>query len=79
MLNFRTENEITGEALIALLHDDLKDVGILSVGHRLTVLKAVYELKIKQDVPIDSDHYVPQSRCNSPLPHWITRALQPDL
>ena len=60
MLNFRTENEITGEALIALLHDDLKDVGILSVGHRLTVLKAVYELKIKQDVPIDSDHYVPQ-------------------
>ena len=53
------ENEIVGEALIALKHDELKEMGIVSVGHRLTILKGVYDVKIKQDIPIDSDHYIP--------------------
>ncbi|EPE07319.1 protein kinase regulator ste50 [Ophiostoma piceae UAMH 11346] len=53
------ENEIVGEALIALLHDDLKQMGITSVGHRLTILKSVYEVKKAQEVPIESDHYLP--------------------
>jgi hypothetical protein len=48
-----------GEALVALQHEDLKEMGIPSVGHRLTILKSVYNIKIKQDIPIDSDHYVP--------------------
>ena len=34
-------------------------MGISSVGHRLTILKHVYELKVKQNVPIDSEHYIP--------------------
>ncbi|EAS28206.3 protein kinase regulator Ste50 [Coccidioides immitis RS] len=55
------ENEIVGEALIALRHDELKELGISSVGHRLTLLKSVYEIKVKQGVPFDSDHYVPLS------------------
>lgn len=55
------ENEIVGEALVALLHDDLKSMGITSVGHRLTVLKSVYDVKKAQDVPIENDHYVPLS------------------
>ncbi|SPO03056.1 related to MAP kinase pathway-interacting Ubc2 [Cephalotrichum gorgonifer] len=55
------ENEIVGEALIALLHDDLKSMGINSVGHRLTILKSVYDVKKAQDVEIESDHYVPLS------------------
>ena len=54
-----TENEIVGEALIALKHDELKEMGIASVGHRLTILKNVYETKVKQDVPVDPDHYIP--------------------
>ena len=53
------ENEIVGEALVALLHDDLKQMGITSVGHRLTILKSVYDVKKAQDVRIESDHYVP--------------------
>lgn len=53
------ENEIVGEALIALRHDELKEMGITSVGHRLTILKSVYETKVKQDVPLDADHYIP--------------------
>ncbi|KAL1965703.1 hypothetical protein VTN77DRAFT_5203 [Rasamsonia byssochlamydoides] len=55
------ENEIVGEALVALKHDELKEMGITSVGHRLTILKSVYETKVKQDVPIDPDHYIPLS------------------
>ncbi|KAI0019035.1 hypothetical protein F4780DRAFT_771475 [Xylariomycetidae sp. FL0641] len=55
------ENEIVGEALIALLHDDLKSMGVTSVGHRLTILKSVYDVKKAQDIPIESDHYVPLS------------------
>lgn len=58
------ENEIVGEALVALLHDDLKAMGVTSVGHRLTILKSVYDVKKAQDVPIESDHYVPL--CMSP-------------
>ncbi|KAI9794100.1 MAG: hypothetical protein M1833_000465 [Piccolia ochrophora] len=55
------ENEITGEALIALKHDELKEMGMVSAGHRLTLLKGVYGIKIRQDVPVDSEHYVPLS------------------
>lgn len=53
------ENEIVGEALIALKHEELKEMGIASVGHRLTILKSVYETKVKQDIPLDPDHYIP--------------------
>ncbi|KAI1344326.1 hypothetical protein F5Y15DRAFT_109489 [Xylariaceae sp. FL0016] len=55
------ENEIVGEALVALLHDDLRSMGVASVGHRLTILKSVYDVKKAQDIPIESDHYVPLS------------------
>ncbi|KAI9793111.1 MAG: Adaptor for signal transduction [Peltula sp. TS41687] len=55
------ENEIVGEALVALKHDELKEMGMASVGHRLTLLKSVYDIKIKQDIPIESEHYVPLS------------------
>ncbi|KAK3374998.1 protein kinase regulator Ste50 [Podospora didyma] len=53
------ENGIVGEVLVALQHDDLKQMGITSVGHRLTILKSVYDVKKAQDVPIESDHYMP--------------------
>ncbi|KAH8801653.1 BcSTE50, mitogen-activated protein kinase [Xylogone sp. PMI_703] len=55
------ENEIVGAALIGLQHEDLKQMGVTSVGHRLTILKSVYDIKVKQDIPIESDDYVPLS------------------
>ncbi|KAL5336357.1 hypothetical protein BJX70DRAFT_400646 [Aspergillus crustosus] len=55
------DNGIVGEAFIALRHDELKEMGIASVGHRLTILKSVYETKVKQDIPLDADHYIPLS------------------
>ena len=37
----------------------LRDIGIHSVGQRLAVLKAVYALKLAQNVPVEEGHYVP--------------------
>jgi hypothetical protein len=45
--------------LAALQHSELKELGVNSVGHRLTILKAVYEIKIRQNVPMEPDDYVP--------------------
>ncbi len=36
-------------------------MGINSVGHRLTILKSVYDVKKAQDVPVEPDHYMPLS------------------
>lgn len=52
---------INGDALVALNHDDLRELGISSVGHRLTILKAVYEQKIRYGVKIEEGDYVPLS------------------
>ena len=57
--DLKIDNEIVGEALVALQHEDLKQMGVTSVGHRLTILKSVYDIKVKQDIAIESDHYVP--------------------
>lgn len=59
MLTAGPEEAINGEALVEMQHQDLKDMGMNSVGHRLTLLKAVYDIKVKQNVPLDPDHYVP--------------------
>jgi protein STE50 len=53
------EHRISGDILQALDSESLKEIGISSVGQRLTVLKAVYTLKIRDGVPIEPDHYVP--------------------
>ena len=45
--------------MVALKHDELKEMGIVSVGHRLTILKGVYDIKVKHEVPVDVDDYVP--------------------
>jgi len=50
---------ITGDSLIYMRHEELKEMGITSLGHRLTLLKAVYEIKIKQNIQIEEDSYVP--------------------
>jgi len=53
------ENEIVGEALVALRQDELKEMGITSMGHRLTILKGIYDMKVQQDIVVESDHYIP--------------------
>ena len=44
------DHGIFGEALIALRHEELKKMAFISVGHRLTILKGVYDVKVTQDI-----------------------------
>lgn len=53
------ENDIDGEALVHLGHDELKELGVASVGHRLSILKNVYNVKMAHDIPMDPDDYIP--------------------
>jgi hypothetical protein len=64
-----TDEAITGDALVALVHSDLKEMGINSIGHRLIILKGIYEVKVKQNVPIEADHYLPLSKLPTLLLH----------
>ncbi|KAI7418227.1 hypothetical protein KC336_g9736, partial [Hortaea werneckii] len=52
---------IVGDALVALTHDELRELGVASVGHRLTILKAVYEHKVRSGIKIEEGDYVPLS------------------
>jgi len=56
------EHRILGDALCLLDSEGLKAVGVSTIGQRLSILKAVYNLKLAHNVPIDADHYVPQCR-----------------
>ncbi|KAH9924732.1 uncharacterized protein B0H18DRAFT_934089 [Fomitopsis serialis] len=55
------EHRISGEVLCLLDADALKEVGITTIGQRLAILKGVYNIKLAQGIPIESDHYVPPS------------------
>ncbi|KAI0704325.1 hypothetical protein BC835DRAFT_1262074 [Cytidiella melzeri] len=55
------EHRVTGDVLCLMDADTLKEVGIATIGQRLAILKAVYQLKLAQQIPIDADHYVPPS------------------
>jgi len=53
------EHKISGDVLCMLDSEGLKDVGVTTIGQRLSILKAVYQVKLAHKVPIDVDHYVP--------------------
>ena len=55
------EEEIVGEALVALQSEDLRIMGVMDVGHRLTILTSVYDIKIKQEIPIERWDWIPLS------------------
>jgi protein STE50 len=57
-LAFR-ENNIAGEVLVYLGHSELSEIGVQSVGHRLKILKAIYQLIVNQKLELDSEYYIP--------------------
>ncbi|KAJ7035617.1 hypothetical protein C8F04DRAFT_1097874 [Mycena alexandri] len=61
------EHGITGEVLCLLNADSLKSVGVSTIGQRLAILKAVYQVKLAHNVPIDPDAYVPPSEASERL------------
>lgn len=62
-----TEHKIQGDSLCELDSDGLKILGISSVGHRLSILKSIYQVKTMHSVPIEEQHYVP--------PCWSFRSM----
>lgn len=54
-----TEHHITGDILVQLDADTLKEIGIATIGQRLIILKAVYQVKVAQGVEVEPGHYVP--------------------
>ncbi|KAI4729650.1 hypothetical protein E4T49_02391 [Aureobasidium sp. EXF-10728] len=67
------DEAITGLALVEMQHHDFKEMGIMSVGHRLSLLRGVYDIKIKQNIPLDPDHYVPLSAGDNALDMTATQ------
>lgn len=57
--------------------DGLKALGITSVGQRLTLLKAVYHLKLAHGIHLGEDDYVPP--CKFPIfPCCFVTAMSSD-
>ncbi|OCH87509.1 hypothetical protein OBBRIDRAFT_759549 [Obba rivulosa] len=63
------EHNISGDVLCLLDADGLKEIGISTIGQRLAILKGVYNIKLAQHVPIESDHYVPPSEAEERQEH----------
>lgn len=61
------EHAISGEVLAMLESDDLKDIGVSSLGMRLGILKAVEALKLEQGLTSAPDDAYDLS-CQSTLP-----------
>lgn len=57
-------HRVSGDVLSLMDAESLKEIGIETIGQRLAILKAVYQLKLAQQIPIDSDDYVPPCMCS---------------
>ncbi|WFC99059.1 hypothetical protein MYAM1_001795 [Malassezia yamatoensis] len=55
------ENDIDGEALVLLDDSSLRELGVASVGHRMTLLGDIFQLKQQHDIQIEPGDWVPQS------------------
>ncbi|KAF5362423.1 hypothetical protein D9756_002432 [Leucocoprinus leucothites] len=55
------DNDVDGQAFVLLNPEALKELGVSTIGQRLAILKAIYQLKIANNIPIDEDHYIPPS------------------
>lgn len=59
--NFK-ESNITGNVLISLNQAHLQEIGVASVGHRLRILKSVYNITEAQEIDAGPDRYIPPSK-----------------
>ncbi|KAI8047402.1 uncharacterized protein B0P05DRAFT_566119 [Gilbertella persicaria] len=55
------EQGITGDVLVNLDHESLRDLSIVTVGQRMDLLKNIYQLKILYRVPVNEWDYIPPS------------------
>ncbi|KAL0082175.1 hypothetical protein J3Q64DRAFT_1633900 [Phycomyces blakesleeanus] len=55
------EQGITGDVLVNLDHESLKDLSVHSLGQRIDMLKNIYHLKSHYRIPVNEWDYVPPS------------------
>lgn len=55
------DNDVTGDVLVHLDHEALKDLSVESLGHRIGILKATYNLKVEHGLPIEEDDFKPSN------------------
>ncbi|KAL4402740.1 hypothetical protein ACI68E_000513 [Malassezia pachydermatis] len=54
------DNDIDGEALVLMDDAVLRDLGITSIGHRVTLLSEIHRLKEANGIPIEPGDWIPQ-------------------
>lgn len=54
-------NGITGDVLVLLDDEALRDIGVVTIGQRLALLAAIYRLKQQFDIPIQEGDWIPKS------------------
>jgi bZIP factor len=52
--------------------EELKAMGVLTVGQRLSILKSAYNLKLTHEIPITEDDYIPPCKGLSTAVHVTT-------
>ena len=63
------DHDVDGAAIAAADHETLRDLGFTTVGHRLSLLRAVFDIKCREGLPIDDDWLPP---CASATDTWPT-------
>lgn len=58
-LTFHSEHNIRGDTLCSMTSEDLRSLGVSAIGQRLSILKAIYLVKLAHSVPLEEDDYVP--------------------
>lgn len=53
------ENDVTGDVLCRLDLEFLKEIGVTSIGQRVAILKAVYQLKLAHNESLLPGDYIP--------------------
>lgn len=54
-------NGISGDVLVLLDDEALKDIGVATVGQRLALLSAIYRLKQQFGIPVQDGDWIPKS------------------
>lgn len=62
------EHNIRGDALCMIDAPGLQALGASSVGQRLSILRAIYDLKLDQGIPLEDDSYVPPCKFGQRIP-----------
>ncbi|KAF8817502.1 hypothetical protein BYT27DRAFT_7247376 [Phlegmacium glaucopus] len=68
-------HKIQGDTLCIVDLEGLKSLGIATIGQRLSILKAIYLVKLAQSIPINEDDYIPPSETSERVDNISTEKL----